>query len=74
MIIVVTTSLPAVDRWNAARTTPHARAKIYGRLGQDSSEVRIHLMSDLKQRKLCFSDIENFSLGLKYNWKSDKIK
>ena len=39
-----------------------------------ASEVRIKLMSELKKKKIGFNDIENFSLGLEYNLKSDKLK
>ena len=46
------------------------------RLWEDiaASGVRIKLMLDLKQKKIGFNDIENFSLGLEYNLKSDKMK
>ena len=39
-----------------------------------ASEVRIKLMSDLMKKQVGFNDIENFSLGLEYNLKSDKLK
>ena len=31
-------------------------------------------MSDLNKKQVGFNDIENFSLGLEYNLKSDKMK
>ena len=38
------------------------------------SEVRLKLMSDLKTKNLGFTEIENFSLGLQYSLKSDKMR
>ena len=39
-----------------------------------ASEMRLNLMVELKGKKLGFNEIENFSLGLKYNFKSEKLK
>ena len=39
-----------------------------------ASEVRTKLMSELKKKEIGFNDIENFSLGLEYHLKSDKMK
>ena len=39
-----------------------------------ASEVRIKLMSEIMKKQVGFNDIENFSLGLEYNLKSDKLK
>ena len=35
-----------------------------------ASEVRLKMMSDLKQLKLGFNEIEQFSLGQQYDFKS----
>ena len=32
------------------------------------------MMSELKDKKVGLNDIENFSIGLQYNLKSDKMK
>ena len=37
------------------------------------SELRLNLMSALKNKNLGFREIENFSLGLMYNFKSNKL-
>ena len=39
-----------------------------------ASEVRLNLMSALMGKKIGLREIENFGLGLKYNFKSDKFK
>ena len=39
-----------------------------------SSEERLKLMTELKKRKVGFNEIEEFSLGLKYNLKSEKMR
>ena len=39
-----------------------------------ASECRMNLMSALKGKSLGFREIENFSLGLKYSFKSDKLR
>ena len=39
-----------------------------------SSELRLKLMSELKNKKLGFNEVENFSLGLVYSLKSDKMR
>ena len=36
-----------------------------------SSEERLKLMSELKKRKIGFNEVEMFSLGLKYDLKSE---
>ena len=38
------------------------------------SEVRLNLMSALMGKKLGFREVENFGLGLKYNFKSEILK
>ena len=37
-----------------------------------ASEMRLNLITDLKGKNLGFNEIENFSLGLRYNFKSEK--
>ena len=39
-----------------------------------ASEMRMNLLTTLKGKKLGLNEIENFSLGLRYNFKSDKMK
>ena len=39
-----------------------------------SSEVRLKLMTELRNKNLGFSEVENFRLGLKYNLKSEKLR
>ena len=39
-----------------------------------SSEQRLKLMSDLKEKNIGFNEIEMFSLGLKYDLKSEKMR
>ena len=39
-----------------------------------TSEMRMDLMSTLQNKKVGFREIENFSLGLKYSFKSSKMK
>ena len=39
-----------------------------------ASEVRLKLMSELKRKKIGFNEIEQFSLGLQYDFKSEKWK
>ena len=39
-----------------------------------SSEMRLAMMSELKGKNLGFNEVENFSLGMKYNFKSEKMK
>ena len=39
-----------------------------------TSEMRMNLMSTLQSKNLGFREIENFGLGLKYNFKSEKLK
>ena len=39
-----------------------------------SSEQRLKLMSELKKRKIGFNEVEMFSLGLKYDLKSEKLR
>ena len=39
-----------------------------------ASESRMNLMSALKGKKLGFREVENFSLGLRYSFKSDKLR
>ena len=39
-----------------------------------TSEARLALMSDLRSKKLGFNEIESFSLGLQYDFKSNKWK
>ena len=39
-----------------------------------TSEMRMKMMSELRGRKLGFNEIENFSLGLQFNFKSGKMK
>ena len=36
-----------------------------------ASEMWMNLITDLKGRNLGFNEIENFSLGLRYNFKSE---
>ena len=45
-------------------------------LWQDTaaSEMRLNLMSELKNKNLGFNEIESFGLGLRYSFKSDKMK
>ena len=38
------------------------------------SEERLKLMSELKNRKIGFNEIEMFNLGLEYDLKSEKLK
>ena len=54
------------------KTSKQEEGKVLGELSklwQDiaSSEARLKLMSDLKNKKLGFGEIETFSLGLEYN-------
>ena len=61
------------------KTSKQEEGKVLGELSklwQDiaSSEARLKLMSDLKDKKLGFGEIETFSLGLEYNLKSEKLK
>ena len=46
------------------------------KLWQDTaaSESRLNLMSELKNKNLGFNEIESFGLGLRYSFKSDKMK
>ena len=39
-----------------------------------ASEMRLTMMSGLKGKNIGFNEVENFSLGLKYNFKSEKMK
>ena len=39
-----------------------------------ASEMRMDLMATLKSKKVGFREIENFSLGLSYNFKSSKLQ
>ena len=39
-----------------------------------ASEMRMNLLTTLKGKNLGLNEIENFSLGLKYNFKSEKMK
>ena len=39
-----------------------------------ASEMRLTMMSGLKGKNLGFNEVENFSLGMKYNFKSEKMK
>ena len=39
-----------------------------------SSEMRLAMMSGLKGKTLGFNEVENFSLGLKYSFKSERMK
>ena len=39
-----------------------------------ASETRMNLMAALKSKKVGFREIENFSLGLKYHFKSSKLQ
>ena len=39
-----------------------------------TSEMRMRMMSELRGKKLGFNEIENFSLGLQFNFKSGKMK
>ena len=39
-----------------------------------ASEMRLNLMSALKDKNLGFNEIEGFSLGLSYGFKSEKMK
>ena len=39
-----------------------------------ASEMRMNLITDLKGKNLGFNEIENFSLGLRYNFKSEKMQ
>ena len=38
------------------------------------SEARLNLIAKLQERELGFAEVEQFSLGLKYSLKSDKMK
>ena len=39
-----------------------------------ASEMGLSMMSGLKGKNLGFNEVENFSLGLQYNFKSEKMK
>ena len=39
-----------------------------------TSETRMKMMTELRHRKLGFNEIESFSLGLQFNFKSGKMK
>ena len=39
-----------------------------------TSEGRLTMMSGMKGKNLGFNEVENFNLGLKYNFKSEKMK
>ena len=39
-----------------------------------ASEMRLTMMSGLKGKNIGFNEVENFSLGMKYNFKSEKMK
>ena len=39
-----------------------------------ASEMRLTMMSRLKGKNIGFNEVENFSLGMKYNFKSEKLK
>ena len=49
-----------------------ARTKIWQDLAH--SEMRIWLMTELKKYNVGYNDVEDFCLGLKYNFKSEKLK
>ena len=38
------------------------------------SEMRMNLLTTLKEKKLGLNEVENFSLGLRYNFKSEKMQ
>ena len=39
-----------------------------------ASEMRMNLMTELREKNLGLNEIENFSLGLRYNFKSEKMQ
>ena len=49
-----------------------ARTKIWQELAH--SEMRIWLMNELIKYRVGYNDVEDFCLGLKYNFKSEKFK
>ena len=67
------------DLQNSSDITSKVEGKDLGEMRQiwqdtAASEMRLNLMSALKDKNLGFNEIEGFSLGLSYGFKSEKMK